>query len=304
MIPHEPSRQPQFGFLYFKPLRVQGLSIAGEETAIQIPEFDICFDIGRAPRIAVTSDFIALSHGHMDHSAGLPYYFSQRHFQGMPVGNVVCHPALEQPIRKMMLTWADIETQRTPFNIITLQPDDDSSEIELKNDIFLRAFNTNHTVPSLGYTIIEKRSKLKPELLGLPQERIKQLKQNGSTITYNKLISHVAFTGDTATGDFFQRDDVKNAQILITECTFMENTHSDRARLGKHMHIDDIIDQLPNLNNQAIVLTHLSRRTHIAQAREYLDKLIPPAHRQRVFLLMDTRAGRERYQQQQTDSPD
>ncbi len=301
MIPHEPPRQPQYGFLYFKPLRIQGFSIAGEETVVHIPEYDLCFDIGRCPRIALASDFVALTHGHMDHSAGLPYYFSQRNFQGMSPGTLICHPSLERPIRNMMRAWIDIEAQRTPFNIIPMNPDDDSASLEIKNNLFLRAFNTNHTVPSLGFTVVEKRSTLKPELLGLPQEKIKQLKQSGTEITYTLDIPQVAFTGDTALGDFFQRDDVKNAQILITECTFLEDTHSDRARVGKHLHLNDIVDLLPTLNNEAIVLTHLSRRTHMAQVRDYLDNAIPPEYHDRVFVLMDTRANRERYQQQQLE---
>ena len=34
------------GFLYCPPLRVFGESIAGEATCLQIPEFDLGFDIG------------------------------------------------------------------------------------------------------------------------------------------------------------------------------------------------------------------------------------------------------------------
>ena len=81
-IPKEPHRRPQMGFLYLPPYRVQGVSIAGEETVIQIPELDVCFDVGLVPRAALTSKYVALTHGHMDHSAGISYYFSQRNFQG------------------------------------------------------------------------------------------------------------------------------------------------------------------------------------------------------------------------------
>jgi hypothetical protein len=48
---------------------------------VQVPELDVCFDIGLCPRIALTSPYVAISHCHMDHVAGLPYYFSQRMFQ-------------------------------------------------------------------------------------------------------------------------------------------------------------------------------------------------------------------------------
>jgi len=67
MLPKQPPRRPQLGFLYLPPYRVQGVSIAGEATAVQVPELDIGFDIGECPRAMLTSNLVALSHGHMDH---------------------------------------------------------------------------------------------------------------------------------------------------------------------------------------------------------------------------------------------
>jgi ribonuclease Z len=298
MVPNEPPRQPQMGFLFIPPLRIQGYSIAGEETAVQVPELDVCFDVGRCPRIALTSNYMALTHGHMDHAAGLAYYFSQRHFQGMGVGTVLCHPSLERPIHRLMEAWVDIEAQRTPYNVIAMEPGTPSEELEVKNNIFLRAFDTVHTVPALGYSLVERRSKLKEEYVGLPQEKLVELKEAGHEITYMREIPLVAFTGDTAMGPHFQLDEVRQAKILITECTFIEPDHRDRAKIGKHLHVTDIVQLLDELESEAVVLTHLSRRTHMKQARELLDRIIPAKHRDRVFLLMDSRTNRARYQQQ------
>jgi ribonuclease Z len=289
------------GFLYFPPYRVQGYSIAGEETVVQVPELDVCFDIGRAPRIALTSQFIALTHGHMDHAAGLAYYYSQRHFQGMGTGTVLCHPTLEQPIRRLMQAWIDIEAQRTPHKVISMEPGTPSEEYEIKNHIFLRAFDTSHTVPSLGFVIVEKRSKLREQYVGLPQEKLVELKDAGEQITYIKEVPLVAFMGDTAPGSHFCRDDVRNAQILITECTFLDTDHRDRARVGKHLHLSDIARLMPQVNSEAVVLTHMSRRTHLGQAREQIERVIPDEYHDRIFLLMDTRTNRERYRRQQQE---
>lgn len=298
MIPRQPPRIPPYGFLYLPPYRVQGYSIAGEETFVQVPELDVCFDIGRAPRLALSSNFVALSHGHMDHSAGLVYYFSQRHFQGMGTGTVLCHPSLVEPIKRLMSAWVEIEAQRTPYRVYGMEPGTDSGEFELKKHIYLRAFATDHTVPSLGYVVVEKRSKLREEYVGLPQEKLVELKKAGEEITYTKEVPQIAYTGDTSPSACFKREDVRRARILITECTFLEEGHQDRARIGKHLHLNDLVKLLGEVEAEHVVVTHMSRRTHISQARKRLEKLIPADQRERVHLLMDSRANRARYQQQ------
>lgn len=295
MIPRDPPRRPQLGFVFIPPYRVQGLSIAGEESVVQVPELDVVFDIGNCPRPALASPYVALTHGHMDHSAGLAYYFSQRHFQGMGTGTVICHPKLEQPIRNIMRAWVDLEAQRTPFNVIALEHE---QEHEVKPNMFLRAFKTNHTVPSMGYVVVEKRRKLRDEYLGLEQAELVALKKKGEQITRTMEVPQVCYTGDTTWGEHFHRPDVMQSPILITECTFLEAAHRSRANVGKHLHLDDIVRLLRLSTAKAIVLTHLSRRTHLSTAREQIDNAIPQEHRERVLLLMDIRANRHRYEKQ------
>lgn len=295
MIPREPTRRPQQGFLYLHPYRIQGISIAGEETVVQVPELDLCFDIGVCPKTALAAKFVALTHGHMDHSAAIAYYFSQRHFQGMGTGNVCCHAALERPLHNLMNAWVDVEHQRTPYKII---PMNEGDQIEIKNNIVLRAFETKHTVPSMGFVAIERRSKLRDEFQGLPQEKLVELKAGGTEITQMHEIPLVCFTGDTAWGKHFDRPDVIHAKVLITECTFLEPDDYKRAAIGKHLHVNHIVNLLERCTAEAVVLTHLSRRTHIVQARQFLDKAIPAEHRDRVFILMDGRTNRTRYERQ------
>ncbi|MCC7146945.1 MAG: MBL fold metallo-hydrolase [Phycisphaeraceae bacterium] len=293
--PRLPPRPSQLGFLLVPPFRIQGLSVAGEETAIQIPELDVCFDIGRCPRAALASKFVALSHGHMDHAAGIAYYFSQRYFQGMGVGTVICHPKVAPAVQGVMQSWVNLENQKTPYEIISLGPD---AEVEIKNHIYLRGFETAHTVPSLGFVVVEKRSKLLPELVGLPQEQLIQLKKQGKSITQSIEVPLVCYTGDTMWGSFFDRPDVRQARVLITECTFLEPGHKPRAAVGMHLHLDDIVQLLKHCQAEAIILTHLSRRTLLAQARSWLEQAIPADQKHRVLMLMDHRANRQRYEQQ------
>jgi len=310
VLPSPPAREGQLGFLYHPPYRIQGISVAGEQTVIQVPELDVAFDIGQCTRAVLSVPTIALSHAHMDHVGGLPYWFSQRYFQKIggdthmpdkadgkprpPVGRCVCHPEIEQALRGMMRAWEPLERQKTPFEIVPLAPD---ADLELKNNILLRGIATRHTVPRLGFVVLERRSKLKDEFRDLPQEKLRELRSRGIEITRQLEIPLVAYTGDTAPGEFLVRDEFAEAKIMIAECTFFEPDHNERARIGMHLHIDDIVRMLPVWKADAIVLVHASRRTTIHYARERIEALAK-GDASRIHLLMDHRTNRTRYEAQ------
>lgn len=295
MIAKPPPREGSMGFLFLPPYRVQGTSIAGEATCIQVPELDVCFDMGVCPRMALASKFVAISHGHMDHIGGLAYFCSQRFFQGMGEGTIVCDARIAPAINGMMAGFVELERQNTPFKVVPLKP---GEEVQIKNNIVLRGFEVEHTVPAFGYAVVEKRSKLKEEYAGLPQEKLRELKDRGTEITRQLQVPLVAYLGDTAPGPQLVREDVRKAQIVICECTFTEPEHKERARVGMHMYAEAVAEWLGVLECQHLVLTHLSRRTNLGFARKRLMELAGPQAMQKVQLLMDHRANRDRYDRQ------
>ena len=295
MLPKRPPHSGQIGFLYLPPYRVQGISVAGEQTAIQIPELDIAFDVGLCPRPILASPYIALTHGHMDHVAGLPYYFSQRVFQKMGVGTCVCHHEISGAVQSMMGGWADLEQQHTPHNIISMEPD---GELLIKPNIVLKGIEASHTVPALSYVLMEHRKKLAEEYNGLPQEKLKELKLCGTEITHTIKIPLIACTGDTKMNNNLLRPEFVNAPIVITECTFFESDHKKRALAGKHIHIDDLADLLQIWKAEHVVITHTSRRTGLDAIKNALQGRVGCNDIHRIHLLMDHRTNRVRYEKQ------
>ena len=274
----------KFARLQLGQYSVVGYSVAGEESVVQIPELNVCFDIGRAPYFALTSDFVCLTHGHMDHLAGLAYYLSQRYFQGMQPGTVFIPRELERAVDCMLRCWRDVERQGTPYKLLPMSA---GQMFEIRRDFGVRCYQTHHGGVSLGYGLISIREKLKPEYVGIPGPELADMKKRGIDIQYRLEVPTVVYLGDTTMGRVFEEPDVQNAEILITECTFFDPEHKQKAKAGKHLHVDQFLEVLPSLKNQHIVLTHLSRRTAIRRARHILRKRVGEEGMARIHFLMD-----------------
>lgn len=260
-----------------------GYSVGGEETFIAVPELDVCFDIGRAPLMTLPINHVLLSHGHMDHAAGIAYYCSQRDFRDIAPGTVLLPENLAPAIEQLLNCWGRIDGKRPPVNIIPMVP---GQEYEIRRNLFAFAFATNHQNGSLGYTIIERRQKLKKEYLDLPGPEIAKLRKSGTQITYTLNLPLVTYLGDTSGGDFENLACVQHSKILIAECTFFEPEHHDRARAGRHYHIEQLAKLLPQWHNQHILLTHVSLRTDIRLARKILEETLPPEITKKIRFFM------------------
>ena len=269
---------------------VIGYSVAGEETVVQIPELNVCFDIGRCPYFALTSDYVCISHGHMDHLAGLPYYLSQRYFQGMKPGTIFLPAELEKPVDQLLRCWRDVERQGTPYQLSPMRP---GQLYEIRRDFGIRAVATHHGGPSLGYVLISIREKLKQEYMGAPGPELVALKKKGVEIQYRIEVPLVAYLGDTTLGPVFDEPDVQSAEILLTEVTFFDPDHRQKAKLGRHMHMEQFLTLASKLKNKNIVLIHVTRRTGIQRAKRVLRKKLGDEVMKNIHILMDFVDARE-----------
>jgi len=263
-------------------LEIMGYSVAGEETVVAIPQLDVCFDIGKAPDQVIPINHVLLTHGHMDHTAGFAYYLSQRNFCGIAAGTIVAPKNLLKPIKEIINSFSRLDGNEIPANIVGVKPGD---EHQIKPNLFARVFPTKHSNGSVGYCIIEKRKKLKTEYINLSGPQIVELKKQGIEIDYPVDIPIATYLGDTQYVDFSQLKYIVESKILIAECTFYEDEHTERAEAGKHMHINEFAKLLDKMQNEHIIITHTTQRTPMHEIRRILKKAISKEKYEKIKLL-------------------
>jgi ribonuclease Z len=265
-------------------IRIVGFSLAGEEAVVIAPEYNVCFDVGRAPREVISIDNVCLTHGHMDHAAGVAYYFSQRTFIGNAPGRVIVHRGLAQAIQRLMDIWADIEGHPSPGDVLGVEP---LQDVAIRRGLLVRPFMVNHSIHSLGYTLIEVRHKLKAEFHGKSGPQLVALKRQGVQIEERMDVPLLTYTGDTALGRWLEHDFVRQSHAVITECTFFDREHVSRARAGRHIHVEDLPKILEAIPSGQIMIGHLTRRTDLRQAKRILEQIVRPEELARISFLME-----------------
>ncbi len=263
-----------------------GYSVAGEESLIIAPELDVTFDIGKCPREALKINHVLLSHGHMDHVAGLPYYFAQRDFQGIEGGTAIVPADLVAPLEDLMAAMGRVEGHVAPHKIVGMRPGED---YEIRRGLVARTFPVKHLVTSLGYCVIDVRQKLKEEFAGLSGPEIVEIKKKGVEITNRVEYPLAAYLGDTGKMNYSSLSYVANAKALLIECTFFDPEHIRRARAGKHVHVVDLPEMPEGMNNEHIIIIHVTRRPNMAAARNILKNSLRKDVLDRVTFLMSAK---------------
>jgi len=267
-------------------LEIIGYSVAGEETVVAMPQLDVCFDIGKAPDQIISINNVLLTHGHMDHAAGFAYYLSQRNFCGIAPGTIYAPKNLLAPMREIIDAWGRLDGNKVPGNLVGVKA---GEEYQIKPNLFVRVFPTKHGIGSVGYSVIEKRKKLKSEYTQLTGPQLVELKKQGIQIDYPLEVPIVTYIGDTQYVDFSQLDYIAKSKILIAECTFYETDHTGRAEAGKHMHINEFAQLLEKLQNEHIIIAHTTQRTPMREIHKILKESLSPEKYSRTTLLMANR---------------
>ncbi len=271
------------------PYTIRGISVGGVYTSLAVPELGLLFDAGASPRSNGAIDTILLSHGHVDHIGALPALLGIRALHGKAKP-----PRVVMPAEIVADLGAALEAlsrlQRWPLAIeaIGMSPGD---ELALRGDLRVRAVRTFHPVPSLGYVIVRRVSKLRPELVGLPGPEIAARRRAGEDVTAYDDRLELAYATDTLVSALDHAPELQKARVLIVECTFLDERKSlADARAGCHIHLDEIIERADRFANEHVVLMHFSQIYRPDEIAGLLDARVPPALRARIIPFVPAQA--------------
>jgi len=254
-------------------LPIRGVSVAGRETWFHLPTLHLAFDLGRAPTELVSVPNIFLSHAHLDHGAGLAYWCSQRRLLRHAGGVVRTHPAGVPAWMNLLALHEALEAVRYDARVEAMEP---GTRVNLRRDLEVEAFETDHRVPTLAFVASEIRNRLRPDLAGHSPEDIRDAAARGEAVSGRVAIPLVAYSGDTGAGIFARAPrSFFTAKVLLLECSFVEERDRERSKAWKHLHVDEIAERADLFENEVVVLTHLTLRTPADEIRRLVNKRLP-----------------------------
>lgn len=213
-----------------------------------------------------------VSHGHLDHSLGVPFVLSNRTLHQSSRTRVFCPEPMASSLRDLVGAAERLEDATYDWKLHGLSPGD---RVEVGRDLAVEAFEVPHVVPSLGYHLRRSRRHLRPELRSLAGEEIARRRRAGEVVEETSDEIWLTYCGDSGPEVFDRVPALFSSPILMIECTFAAPGDGERAQRYGHLCFDDLVQRQRQFSNETIVLQHLSRRHRPADLRRRVDEELP-----------------------------
>jgi ribonuclease Z len=149
-------------------------------------------------------------------------------------------------------------------------------EIELSRETVVSVVQTQHSISSVGYIVWNRRKKLKPEYQSLTQDEIRVLAISGKEVSCEVRSARLAYVGDSTIEGIDANPAMYEADILITEMSFVAQRHrSEKIKRRGHIHLDDIVARKDRFKNGRIIVSHFSTRCTDKEIKHIVRKRLP-----------------------------
>ena len=265
------------------PYTVRGVSLGGVYTSLQVPQLGALLDVGIPIRAFAGTDRIFLSHGHGDHVGALFGLLGIRGLLHRKEAPKVFLPApIAGPIAEAISAMERLQRHALPVDLVPMVAGD---EHRLRPDLWVRAFRTHHPVPSLGYLFFDRVAKLKAAYADLPGREIGRRKAAGEDLFETRERLELAYATDTLIRVLDTAPAIARARVLILECTFLDGRKSlEASRAGCHIHLDELLEAAPRLENERVVLMHFSQLYTPREVHAILADRLPPELAEKVVV--------------------
>lgn len=260
---------------------IRGRSLGGMYTALHVPELDALFDCGTALRSGCAARNLFLSHAHVDHVGALPTLLGLRGLTGVERPLRVFAPApVAAELNDALAGFGRLHRWPLEVEAVGMRPGD---ELKVRADMWVRAFQTFHPVPALGYQFFRRVDKLRDAFKHLPGPEIGRLRREGADIFDSVEHQELAYATDTLPEVLRHNPSIQRSRVAIVECTFLdERKPLDKARAGCHIHLHELLKYADGFENEALVLMHFSQLYKPDEVRAILDARLPPDLRART----------------------
>ncbi len=266
-------------------IAIDGVSIAGHESFFKLPGFRTLLEFGRAPDDTLAYGTVCLTHGHLDHAAGLAHHASRRTLTGLGPARVFA-PAEAIPDLALWVEACErLENVRYGTRFEAAVP---GATVALRRDLELRVLPGRHRVPTVGYLFSEVRRKLREDLAGRSGPEIAALRESGVEVTRREEIPLLAYPGDCGPEIFEAVPELYRAKVLLIECSFFAPEDVGRAHAYGHLHVSDFVERADLFQNEFVVLTHFTMRSSLEEIRAGIGALPIPLSRRVVPFLSST----------------
>jgi ribonuclease Z len=263
------------------PFTIRGVSVGGIYTALHVPQLGVLLDVGIAPRSFASEDVLLLSHAHADHVGALVTLLGLRGLMSRGPLRIAMPKAVVEPLVTGMRAMSQLQRYELAIEPIPMEAGD---EVQLKGDLWARAFPTFHPVPSLGYQLVRRVKKLRPELVGLAGAEIARRRKAGEDVHVVKERLELAYATDTLIEVIDETPAILESRVLVMECSFLDDRKDRKSsRAGCHIHLDELAARADSFKNEHLVLMHFSQIYRPREIASILADKLPAELFERVI---------------------